>query len=277
MKILFLTIALMGLSFTVFPQEECDTIYSNNGKLIVFIKEVTSDAIIYQYPGENFTNSLYKNSINKIIFSSGRTEIFTVMTNENKVKSGKDWEKVSITSLESEILGLNKIGEVTTRAKGGSEFANVDKIKDKAYRKLKIEAAMHGANKVFLLSENVKGNEVSFFAENATETNLTGIAYSIIKPSFTEFKNILEKGNLFKSVETQLLKNYYDDLEFFSEKKDNSVYLNNAREESGQIKVKALVPNVNVEDFNVIYFDEYQVTLMYEDEKKIWNIILEKK
>jgi hypothetical protein len=277
MKIFIVLITLIGFSVLAYSQEKCDTIYSNNGKLIVIIKEVNPDAIIYQYPCENFTNSIYKNSVYKIVFSSGRAQIFTEMAQSSNVKSGNDWEKVSITNLESEILGFNKLGEVTTRAKGGSEFANVDKIKDKAYKKLKTEAAMQGANKVLLLTEHVEGNRSSFFAENATETNLTGIAYSNVKPNFTEFKKLLDQGNGFKYVESQNLVGNNDVIDYFIEKKENSVYLNSAVEESGKIKVKTQIPKVDNEDFYVIFFDENQVTLMYKNEKKICNIILAKK
>lgn len=49
----------------------------------------------------------------KIVYSSGRVENINTKI---EIKREEDWEKVTITTLESDIYGLKKTGEVTSKA-----------------------------------------------------------------------------------------------------------------------------------------------------------------
>ena len=50
----------------------------------------------------------------------------------------------TITQVEGEIKGLFKVGEVSSKAKGTTTFSNQERVKERAYKKLKIQAAMMG-------------------------------------------------------------------------------------------------------------------------------------
>ena len=89
MKIRF-TILLSFITSVCLAQ--LDTIYLANEKLAVEIKEVGVDAVKFTYPKEDIANSIFKNSIQKIVFKSGRVQVFSETTNFKKVNSIKDWE-----------------------------------------------------------------------------------------------------------------------------------------------------------------------------------------
>jgi len=45
-----------------------DTIVINNQKTACSVKEITPDAVKYTYPNEDVINSVFKNTVQKIIF-----------------------------------------------------------------------------------------------------------------------------------------------------------------------------------------------------------------
>ena len=59
---------LLLITFTTCSTAFCqlDTIYSNNEKLAVNVKEITEDAVKYTYPNEDLINTSYKNTIHFI-------------------------------------------------------------------------------------------------------------------------------------------------------------------------------------------------------------------
>ncbi|MBO6211963.1 hypothetical protein, partial [Algoriella sp.] len=122
-KLLFLF--TFSISSVVFSQ--MDTIYSNNEKLAVNVKEITEDAVKYTYPNEDLINTSYKNTIQKIVLKSGRVQNFNEASAFNKITSIEDFEKVTISNVESEVKGLYKIADVGAKAKGGSTFSSMEK------------------------------------------------------------------------------------------------------------------------------------------------------
>lgn len=57
-----------------------DTIVTNNEVIICSVKEITSDAVKFTYPGEDLINTIYKNTVEKIMFKSGRVQKFAEAT-----------------------------------------------------------------------------------------------------------------------------------------------------------------------------------------------------
>ncbi|WP_295771926.1 DUF4156 domain-containing protein [uncultured Mucilaginibacter sp.] len=193
---IYITIALSVLGLTLHQQvkaQALDTIYLNNQKLACNVKEVLPDAVRYAFPGEDVVNSAYKNSIQKIVFKSGRVQTFSESTSFKSVAKVSDFENVTISSLESEIQGLYKLGEVTSKAKGTTVISNQERVKQRAYRKLKIQAAMLGANIIYLTNQRTEGNKYGgyFQSGSSAETNLTGIAYSNSLPDLEAFKKLI--------------------------------------------------------------------------------------
>ncbi|MCJ8210972.1 hypothetical protein MUY27_14735 [Mucilaginibacter sp. RS28] len=186
-----LAIACILISATAFAQ--VDTVYSNNQKIACVVKEITPDAVKYTYPGEDVVNSVYKNAVQKIVFKSGRVQTFAEATSYKKVINPSDFENVTITAVEGEVRGLYKLGDVGAKAKGTTVLSNQERVKDRAYRKMKIQAAMLGANIVYLTAQRTEGNKwgTEYTAGSTTETNLTGVAYSNQLPDLEQFKKLI--------------------------------------------------------------------------------------
>lgn len=270
-------ILLVNLSFAYSLLGQLDTIYSSNGIIAVQIKEVLPDMVKFIYPDEDITHSIYKNTIQKIVYKSGRTESFNDVLGLNKVAGAKDWEKVSISRLESELKGLYKIDEVSSKSKGATALSNVDKVKDRSYKKLKIEAAMLGANIIYLLEESVQGNVFGneYQAAQPTETFLTGIAYSSTKPKFSDFSSIIAKNGWVRYDKKQWLGRNSTDLQETNENLPPTVLLTNPTEENGFIFVNATIKSEKTNKFRVSYFDENKIILVYKDKKRIYNLVME--
>jgi hypothetical protein len=187
------TTPLLILTFTSFAYAQMDTVIVNNQKIACSVKEVTPDAVKYTFPGEDVMNSVYKTTVQKIIFKSGRVQTFAEASSFKPVTGVMDYDKVTITSVEGEIKGLYKLSDVSSKAKGTTVYSSQERVKDRAYKKLKIQAAMFGANIVYLTNQRTEGNKYGtyFTAGSTAETNLTGIAYSNTVPDFEKFKTLV--------------------------------------------------------------------------------------
>ena len=209
----------MLCGFAVNAIAQIDTIYTNNQAIPCEIKEVDVNFVKYVYEGESVLNSLSKNVVQKIVYRNGRIQSFAALTSLKKVISVEDYENVSIATVESEILGLFKIGDVSAKAKGTTELANQERVKARAYRKLKIVAAMMGANIIYLTSHRSRGNSMAF--EIATETSITGVAYSNILPNYSKFQKLIAGKSMKQKTITYMggsSSNYqqYEDIQPFA-------------------------------------------------------------
>lgn len=188
-------VALLGLlQVSVQPvYAQVDTVYTNNQKIACSVKEITPDAVKYTYPGEDVINSVYKNTVQKIIFKSGRVQTFAEATSYKVIKGVLDFNNVTMTSVESEVKGLYKLSDVSAKAKGTTVYSSQERVKDRAYKKLKIQAAMFGANVILLTDQRTEGNKYGSYytSGSTTETNLTGIAYSNTTPDYEAFKKLI--------------------------------------------------------------------------------------
>lgn len=193
--------ALSAISISSFAQT--DTLFVNNQKIACVVKELTTDAVRYSYPNEDLVNTVYKNTVNKIIFKSGRVQTFAEATSFKKVNSAYDYENVTITGVESEVKGLYKLGEVSSKAVGTTALANQERVKDRAYRKMKLQAAMMGGNIVYLTAQRTQGNVygTEYQAASPTETNLTGICYTSTLSSLEDLKKAIADRKEFGTFE----------------------------------------------------------------------------
>lgn len=76
-------------------QSQLDSIFTNGEVLLVNVREVEADAIKFSYPGEEVINTLYKNAVEKVVFRSGRTQVFQEAASYKTVQGPEDWENVS--------------------------------------------------------------------------------------------------------------------------------------------------------------------------------------
>ena len=252
---------------------QSDTIFSNNQKISCSVKELTSDAVKYTFSGEDLVNSIYKNSVQKIVFKSGRVQTFAEATSYKTVESVDDFENVTITQVEGEIKGLYKIGDVSSKAKGTTTLSNQERVKERAYKKIKIQAAMMGANIIYLTNQRTEGNKMGgyFQSGSAAETNLTGIAYTNKLPDFDEFK---------KLINNRINLSLINEAKLWSSASDMSVKdltgqltINEITNENGLIMIDGQLEGVsNYSKFKVVSFTKEYFNIFYEDKSTAYNI-----
>jgi len=210
---IFLFLLLPFLSFSQY-----DTIYSTTGKVVGSVKEIGENSVKFSYPKEDLINNINKNVIKKIVFKSGRVQTFSNMSGYKIIKSGLDFENVSISLVFEEVKGLYKIGEAGAKAKGTTELSSIEKVKERAIRKMKITAAMQGANVIYQTqintTDNIPGQSGAVTkAAQPTQTTVSGIAYSSELPSFDEFKQAIGSRKLFSVINLYEFENVFNILD----------------------------------------------------------------
>lgn len=252
---------------------QTDTIFSNNEKIACSVKEITPDAVKYTFPNEDMINSVYKNSVQKIVFKSGRVQTFAEATSFKKINGVDDFENVTITRVESEVKGLFKLGDVSSKAKGTTTLSNQERVKERAYRKLKIGAAMMGANIVYLTDQRTEGNKMGtqFQAGSAAETNLTGVAYTNQLPGYDEFTKLINEKKMFLAGEEASMWSSGSDI---SKKIIGSKFtIESISNENGIITIKGNLQNeAKYHSFKVVSFNAEYFNIYYEDKSTAYNI-----
>lgn len=271
MKRQILTSIAVALTTLCFGQT--DTIYSNNEKISCSVKEITPDAVKYTFQGEELVNSIYKNSVQKIIFKSGRVQTFAEATSFKIISGVDDFENVTITQVESEVKGLFKIGDVSSKAKGTTTLSNQERVKERAYRKMKIVAAMMGANIIYLTNQRTEGNKMGGYYQSGStaETNLTGVAYTNQLPSLDEFKKIINEKKNFTAVQEAKMWSSASDMTK-TDIQSNFVIVS-ITNENGIIMISGeLQGESKYKTFRVVSFDKDYFNVYYEDKSTSYNI-----
>ncbi|HEX3025086.1 MAG TPA: hypothetical protein VHP12_07730 [Chitinophagaceae bacterium] len=266
---MFLPVLFVLICFNA--KSQTDTLYTNSEKIACSVKEITPDAVRFAYPGEDLINSVYKNTIQKIVFKSGRVQTFAESTSYKTVKGAEDYENVALSQVESEVKGLFKVGDVSSKAKGTTVFSSMEKVKERAIKKLKIQAAMLGANIIYITQSNTSGNQygTQYQAGKTTETNFAGVAYSNLLPVYNDFiKAIGDKKDFYAFEKYKLAGSDFDfEKKIFS----GSVQLQNVYNENGLIMVTAKIDGVDNTTFRVISFTDNQFIISYKDGERIYN------
>lgn len=264
--ILFLSIV------PIYLYSQTDTIFSNNEKIVCSIKEVTPEAVKFSYPNEDLINSIYKNSIQKIIYKSGRVQTFAENTSYKKVNGPKDFENVTLTKVESEVKGLFKLGEVSAKAKGTTEFSNQERVKERAYRKLKIQAAMLGANIVYLTDARTQGNKYGgkYSSSESAEASFSGVGYTNVLPNYEEFAALLANRTNLIAIEMVELWSSGSDMSI--KQINKTVAVNKIINEAGLIMLNASIDGIDKNVFRVVSFSAGSFVVVFKDKSSIYNL-----
>ena len=268
-KLFVVTILFTTISFTGKCQEALDSIFTATEILAVNVKEVSEESIKYAYPGEDLVNSISTSKISKIVFKSGRTQVFEEERAFRTVRNGLDWEYVTVVQNDQELKGLYQLDQVNSKAKAATGWGSVGKMENRAKRKLLIETAMNGGNVVFLTQQNS-----STRSQNSTSSSVMGgVAYTNTIPNIQLLQDLLRTGDELRFVEEHSLGVNSDDLKV-SAQKGELVKLTNPEKSGHMIYVNANVPGVNETKFRVSYLDDKEVILVYRTKKQIVNVIL---
>lgn len=251
---------------------QTDTLMINNEKVSCFVSEITPDAVKFKYPGEDLINTVYKNTVQKVIFKSGRVQTFVEATSFKKVEKVDDYENVTTTSVESEIKGLFKLGDVSSKAKGTTVFSNQERVKTRAYKKMKIQAAMMGGNIVLLSNQRSEGNKFGgyFQSGSTTETSLTGIAYTNHLPNVDDFKKLMGSKKTFAVVEEY--KMWASDSDMTKSAANGLFTITNIVNDNGIITLEGELSDVRkYNKFKLVGFNEHTFSIYYQDKSTAYN------
>jgi hypothetical protein len=273
-KQIITTLILAIFSQTIFAQTvTLDSIFTSEGLVLANVKKVAPDVVEYSFPDEEVVNSIYKNTVRKIKFKSGRTQMFSEATALNDVMSAYEYDRVNLTRVEGETKGLFKLDEVFSKAVGTTTLSNITTVKERAFRKLKIQAAMLGGNLIYMLDQSTSGNQQGgyFQSGKSTETILTGIAYTNKLPSLEDFKKLIKDKRQFAVYQKLYVGRNSTDVEeteiFVKEMTVEDVY-----EENKFIYLTA--KGFDNKPLRVISFANDNITVGWKEKDRIYNIYL---
>jgi hypothetical protein len=151
-------------------QADSDMILLHTGeRLDVYISSISDRTVTFNYPGEEVEYTRSKNSIEEIVFASGRR---ADGSEKVSVNGPHDWLKVIITDNPDDIEGLTKKGDLYVKSTATTVFSGAQKIDEKATKKIKQRAAQMGAHIVYVQSQtNDKG------IRRANRSIKSGVAY----------------------------------------------------------------------------------------------------
>ncbi|WP_259070109.1 hypothetical protein HDF24_24310 [Mucilaginibacter sp. X4EP1] len=254
---------------------QLDTVFLNNQKIACSVKEITPDAVKYTFPGEDVINSVYKNTVQKIVFKSGRIQTFAEATSYKPVENVMDYDKVTVTAVEGEVKGLFKLSDVSSKAKGTTVYSNQERVKDRAYRKIKIQAAMFGANIIYLTNQRTEGNKYgSYYTSGSTaETNLTGVAYSNTLPDFDKFKQLIGARTNFLAVTKYELGG--SDSDVSQDNISKSFKIQNITNDGGIITIVAILDGErDTNSFQLANFTNTSFSIAYKYKGAAYNYVI---
>lgn len=268
-----ITLAVAFSVIAIASYAQTDTVFVNNQKIACSVKEITPDAVKYTFPGEDVVNTVFKNTVQKIVFKSGRVQTFAEATSYKTIAGVMDFDKVTITSVESEVKGLFKLSDVSSKAKGTTVYSSQERVKDRAYRKIKIQAAMFGANIIYLSNQRTEGNKYGYFSSSSAETNLTGIAYSNILPDYTGFKQLL--GDKKDFVATQKFELGASDSDVSMDNINKPFQLFSITNENGIVLIQGNLQGENdTHDFQLVNFTGNSFSIAYKHKGTAYNIVV---
>ncbi len=265
---------LVGMTDITAQTAPLDSIFTSEGLVLANVKSVEPDVIKFAYPNEEVVNSIYKNTVKKICFKSGRTQTFAEAFALKTIMSAYDYDQVSLSRLESETKGLIKLDEVFTKAVGTTTLSNIVKVKERAFRKMKIQAAMLGGNLVYMLDQSTTGNQVGGYYQSgkATETILSGIVYTNSLPKFEDFKKIIGDKRIFQSYSYISIGKNSTDIEDEMGVAQPVVMIDEIYEEKGFIYLRAKVKGIENQIFRVAFVEKEAIGVTWKDDKRLYNI-----
>jgi hypothetical protein len=179
------------------------------------------------------------------------------------------------------VEGLKAMGDVYSKATGVTAIASINNVKNRAVRKIKIEAAMLGANVILIGDTFQRGNQYGNenIPANATMTTLSGTAYSTEKADFTSLKEKFENNRFQYFQSAKLNRNAWDVNLQYPETHNAKgelilVDFENVVIRDGGLYVQTKGIRTKGNELKVVNSNEEMVVLMERDGKTIYNYTL---
>lgn len=274
-----LSLAILASFSSAFGQKQSDILFLLDGQKEVSVKEVGLSSIKYSYPNEETVYTISKHQVSKIVFASGREEVFESPIKE--VNGLDDFEKVFITYNPEDIAGLKPTGELFSKATGVTTLSSINEVKNRALDKLKAEAAMTGANVVFIGDSYQRGNQ--FGGQNqagtSTQTTFTGTGFSTKKINPDKVNELIQTRSFHHYQTHKLNRNAWSPdrtiaTQYGEDRKPVMFRISEVLEKEGEIYVKTKGLPTKARELKLIFADEETLILMERNEKITINYFL---
>jgi len=260
-------------------QQKYDVIHLLQGPKEVQIKEVGFNEIKYSYPNETSVYSVSKHQVTKIEFGNGREEVF--QSPFKKVNGLNDSKDVFITYHFEDVAGLNRMGDLFSKATGVTTLSSINTVKNRAVDKLKAEAAMVGANVVLVGDMYQRGNEYGGENQvgNSTQTTFSGIAYSTEKLDLEKTKEMIGSKSFHHYQTHKLNRNAWSPERTMATSYDKNqkpvlFKISQLIEREGELYAKATEIPSRTKELKVISVSSDSIILMERNEKITINYYL---
>lgn len=266
-------------SLVAYSQTKSDLLYLLDGQKEVKIKEVGLISIKYTHPNEETVYTISKHQVSKIVFASGREEVFESPIKE--VNGLDDFKKVFITYNPEDISGLQPKGQLFSKATGVTTLSSINQVNNRALDKLKIEAAMIGANVVFVGNTFQRGNQ--YGGENqagsATQTSFSGVGYSTKEINPQVLKSMVESRTFHHYQTHKLNRNSWSPDRtiatlYGEDRKPLMFKIEELIERDGELFVKTKNIPSKAKELKVIHADDEKIILMERNDKITINYFL---
>jgi hypothetical protein len=119
--------------------------------LSVYISGIAERSVTFNYPEENIQYTKSKNSIDEIVFASGRR---SKGSEKVEVTNVEQWENVIITNNPEDVEGLSRKENLYQKSTATTVFTGSEKVDAKATRKIKKAAAALGAHIIYIQDQS---------------------------------------------------------------------------------------------------------------------------
>ena len=101
-----LLVSILSLFFGATSYAQDKVVLKNGEELNVKVVKNNEKTIEFQYPGESMINEKNKREIKKIVYESGREEIFNELKNEQISKDEKEFLEVELKQIMLKIAKM---------------------------------------------------------------------------------------------------------------------------------------------------------------------------
>ena len=250
---------------------QMDTIYTHHEIIPCRVTEVTENHVKFAYPQEDFSNTMSKNKIMQIVFRSGRVQKFVNALGYKRLRSPHDWEQVVLTQVENELAGLYKIGDVSSKAKGTTELSNQERVKRRGLNKLKMQAALLGANVIYMLNMRTEGNhyDARTGSSFSSEASFIGMAYASTVPVYEQFMQLIGDQRVFRI--TEAMEFSYNSTKIDVYPVDFSIHIKQIVDDEGRLKIYAQIPQFKEGSFRVTFLGNDHFYILYATRNEYYS------
>lgn len=279
-KLLILSLCMLLQAFFS-VQAQKDKLYLKGEIKEVQVEEVGANFIKFKYPNENASYTISRHQVDKIVFASGREEIFE--SPFKPVSSVEDFENVYLSYIPQDVEGLKSLGQVFSKATGVTTLASINNVNNRAVRKVKMEAAMLGANVVLIGNTFQRGNQYGNenVPGNATMTSISGTAYSTSPSNYNKetVRDFLENFQFVVLKKDKLNRNAFDKKTAIQEIYDSNMNVklfgfDEVYEKDGYLYVKTRYLRPKSEELRVLFANEENITLVEQHKNSTYNYFL---